>query len=76
MTQKRNSTRDGADKLAISQNKAMMCEEISPMNNKLKLHFHHQLDLESGAMELLIDSFGKTTGAADALENDDRSGTR
>ena len=34
----------GADKLAISQNKAMMCEEISPMNNKLKLHFRHQTE--------------------------------
>jgi hypothetical protein len=37
----------GSDKLAISQNKAMMCEEISSMNNKLKLHFHHETDLEA-----------------------------
>lgn len=25
----------------------MMCEEISSMNNKLKLHFHHQTDRHS-----------------------------
>lgn len=32
----------------MSQNKAMMCEEISPMNNKLKLHFCHRIDSALG----------------------------
>jgi hypothetical protein len=47
----------GSDKLAISQNKAMMCEEISSMNNKLKLHFHHETDLEERRQREISDKF-------------------